>query len=187
MVLTQSGVHLVKRKSLITLIAAAVIIALIIVRPDFLAKYPRIPLHDGSEVRVLQVRYVPGPSHSAVEHNLYVSRARLWLYQRLPSSLRRKIPEPSRGIGYQGTSRPALSVWWAHFDSNHQPGLGEAGDVLMTVDSGEQTNLGWPDAAEDYRQIFITDPPTDSKRLTFEFPVWGERVRFTIRNPAYHR
>ena len=95
---------------------------------------------------------------------------------------------PARGIGYQSSDRPALSVWWAHFDSvTHKPMLGEAGDVLMTVDSNERTNLGWPDPADDYRQIFISNPPTDSKRLTFEFPVWGEQVRFSIDNPAYRR
>ena len=70
-----------------------------------------------------------------------------------------------------------------------KPMLGEAGDVLMTADSGEKINLGWPDPGDnaDFRQIFVTDPPTTSKRLTFEFPIWGEPVRFSIENPAYHR
>jgi hypothetical protein len=55
----------------------------------------------------------------------------------------------------------------------------------MTDDFGKRRNLGWPDPGDDYRQIFVSDPPTNSKRLAFEFPIWGERVRFSIDNPAY--
>lgn len=56
----------------------------------------------------------------------------------------------------------------------------------MTFDSGRTVNLGWPSPSDPgYRQIFVTDPPQDSKRLAFEVPVEGERVRFEIDNPAY--
>ena len=161
--------------------------ALLAVWLDSRAKLPRIPLRDGGECRVLRVTYTAGPSDST-DHNLYVARGRLWLYRHLPASFQQRFSEQIRGIGYQSSDHPALSIWWAHFEAaTHKPMLGEAGDVLMTEDSGKQTNLGWPDPAEDYRQIFIADPPTDSKRLRFQFPIWGEEVTFTIDNPAYHR
>lgn len=176
-----------KPKSRITLIAGAVIIACILAWQESRAKLPRIPLRDGSECRVLRVTYTAGPSDST-DHNLYVPRGRLWIYRHLPESLQRKVPGPGEGIGYTSSHHPALSIWWAHFEATtHKPAVGEAGDVLMTEDSGKQTNLGWPDPAEDYRQIFVTDPPTNSKRLKFQFPIWGEEVSFTIDNPAYHR
>ena len=178
-----------KRRLLIAVVAPAALLVsgLFIFRLRFLADLPRLALRDGGEVRVLQVSYTPGPSDS-IDHNLDAPRLRWRIYRHLPSSLRESMEAPTRGIGYQSSDHPALSVWWAHFDPvTRKPMLGEAGDVLMTVDSGQRTNLGWPDPADDYRQIFISNPPTDSKRLTFEFPVWGEWVRFSIDNPAYRR
>ena len=178
-----------KRKLLIAVTASAALVfaALVVLQARFRADLPRVALRDGGEVRVLQVSYTPGPSDD-VDHNLEAPRLRWRIYRHLPLSLRERMEAPSRGIGYLSSDRPILSVWWAHFDSvTRKPMLGEAGDVLMTVDSGERTNLGWPDPADDYRQIFVSDPPTNSKRLTFEFPVWGEWVRFSIDNPAYRR
>jgi len=182
------GPYPVRRKPNIAVITSGALLvgALILVRFGT-RDLPRIPLRDGGEVRVIQVRYTPGPSDS-IDHNIDAPKFRWWMYRLLPSSIRQRVGEPTLGIGNQASDRPVLSVWWAHFDSTtHKPMLGEAGDVLMTTDSGEQTNLGWPDPAEDYRQIFVTDPPTNSKRLIFEFPVWGEPVRFSISNPAYRR
>ena len=60
----------------------------------------------------------------------------------------------------------------------------------MTTDSGEQTNLGWPDpfddrAGDSFRQIFVDEPPRNSSKLRFRVPVNDETVEFTIDNPAY--
>ena len=70
---------------------------------------------------------------------------------------------------------------------NHKPLLGPSGDVIMTLDSGEQKNLGWADAADDFRRILIMDPPNNSKRLRFSVPVnfLEKPAVFEIENPAY--
>lgn len=148
---------------------------------------PRLPLRDGGEFHVLQITYTAQPSQST-DHNIGASKTRWWLYRHIPTALRQRIPPPSYGIGDLASTRPVLSIWWTHIHpATHKPELGEAGDVLMTDDQGRLTNLGWPSPAEDYRQIFVIDPPTNSKQLTFEFPIWGERVRFSIDNPAYKK
>jgi hypothetical protein len=176
----------VKRKSIIALVVSGALLAAVLfvwLRPS--PVLPRSPLRDGGEFRVIQITYTSQPCDSW-DHNIGAPKVRWWLYQHLPTALRRKVPEPSLGIGGQSSIRPVLSIWWAHIDPiTRKPVLGEAGDVLMTDDFGHQKNLGWPDPAEDYRQIFIIDPPTSSKRLAFEFPIWGERVRFSLDNPAY--
>lgn len=148
---------------------------------------PQFRLSDGAEFRVIQITYTSGPTDSA-EHNIgSAPKAAFWLWRHLPEAVQRHVPYPETGIGDTGCSRPALSIWWARFDATtREPILGPAGDVLMTLDSGRQINLGWPSPADPgYRQIFVTDPPRDSKRLAFEVPVEQERVRFEIDNPAY--
>ena len=147
--------------------------------------FPRVPLQDCGEFRVVQITYTARPCDST-DHNLGAARLQWRLYRRLPEVLQRRIPEPNSGIGGTSSTHPVLSIWWAHFEPlTRQPMLGKSGDVWMTEDSGQRTNLGWANPREDYRQIFVTDPPTHSKSLTFEFPIWDEQVRFRIDNPAY--
>ncbi len=146
---------------------------------------PHLQLRDGSEFRVFQIRYTaPGEPEGQY---LGSSLARWWIYRHLPSAIRKRVPEPSRGIGDEFVpDHWVLSIWLAQINAGtHEPLLGEAGDVLMAVDSGQQTNLGWPYFADEYRKIMVVDPPTDSKRLTFEFPLEGNPVHFSIDNPAY--
>ena len=73
----------------------------------------------------------------------------------------------------------------ARRDRLAKPLLGPAGNVWMTLDSGERTNLNWPDPAEDYRQIFIVNPSRRSRSLAFDVPVVDDVVHFTIDNPAW--
>lgn len=177
----------VKRKRIITVTVGAILLlaALGIIRAYSRPYLLHLPLRDGAEFRVIQITYTAGPS-DAIDHNINAPKARWWLYRHLPSPIQQRLGEPGIGIGNQASARPVLSIWWACIDpSSHKPLIGEAGDVFMTVDSGQRTNLGWPDPADDYRQIFVIDPPTDSKQLSFDFPIWGEWVHFRIDNPAY--
>jgi hypothetical protein len=177
----------VKTKAIKALCAvvALLVVALVFVLPRSRRDLPHFPLRDGFEFRVVQITYTSRASDST-DHNIGAATSRLWLWSHLPTALRRRVSEPSRGIGYQASTHPVLSIWWASFQrATNQPLAGPAGDVLMTLDSGQQINLGWPDPANDYRQIFITDPPTDSKRLTFDVPVDEQSVHFSIDNPAY--
>ena len=62
----------------------------------------------------------------------------------------------------------------------------------MTMDSGEQVNLKWPYPFDDikgdgYRQIFVDEPPRNSRFLRFHVPVEDEAVDFTIANPAFEK
>jgi len=91
-----------------------------------------------------------------------------------------------------GPNRTAISIYWAWIDPvTQKPELGPSGEVLMTTDLGEQTNLGWPDpfdrADGGYRQIIVNPPPTESARLRFRVPVEDETVEFIIDNPAYNK
>jgi hypothetical protein len=154
---------------------------------------PRSPLRDGGEFRVYQIRYTSRASWP-FEHNLHTSRIQWRIWFRLPGFVRGRIPAPETGVGGSQSDLPMLSIWWGYIDpKTKQPEIGPAGDVLMTLDSGEVVNLGWPSPYDDhsvpsipgYRQIVVTPPPADSKRLRFEVPTEGEAVRFTIENPAY--
>ncbi|MEO8352063.1 MAG: hypothetical protein ABI680_10045 [Chthoniobacteraceae bacterium] len=177
-----------KQKPLILLLTATVVFAVIAVSWRQRPELPHFRLSDGAEFRVFQIRYTPDPSNSW-EHNLHAAPPivfRLWLY--LPSFLKSRVPFPDVGIEGYGSDHPAISIWWARTDpKTHEPELGPAGDVLVTFDSGQQVNLAWPSPADPgYRQIFFTDPPRDSKRLSFDVPVEDERMQFAIDNPAYH-
>jgi hypothetical protein len=156
---------------------------------------PRFPLRDGGEFRVYQIVYTSGPSDS-FEHNLHAPRLRWRVYRRLPDFIRWRIPAPGEGVGGLSSRLPMLSIWWGYVDpKTGQPEIGPAGDVLMTLDSGEVVNLGWPSPYDDesvpsfpsYRQITVTPPPMNSRTLAFEVPTEGGTVRFTIENPAYRR
>jgi hypothetical protein len=188
-----------KRRSLVILIACT-ITAILSFAAYWHTSHPNLPhirLHDGSEFRVLQITYTKDPSDD-IPHNLHAPRLQWWAFRHLPESLQRRIPSPANGIGYQGSSAPALSIWWACFEEkSHQPELGPSGDVIVTLDSGQEINLGWPSPADGppmadpndppgYRQIFLTPVPTESRKLTFDVPVLDDIVRFTIDNPAYH-
>lgn len=176
-----------KARKLLLAITLAVVagIYLLFIFGTSLPEYPHFTLSDGAEFRVVQITYTAGPSNFP-DHNLGGSKKRWWLHQHLPRPVQKWMQEPDSGIDSEFSDRPMLSIWWARFDRETQePLLGPAGDVLMKLDSGKVVNLGWPDPGEDYRQILITDPPTDSKQLTFTVPVEEELVRFTIKNPAY--
>lgn len=115
------------------------------------------------------------------------------MWNRLPAQVQRFIPPPHPGDSalYPSPNHRALSIYWAWIDPATQKAeTGPSGDVLMTADSGEQTNLGWPypfddRAGEGYRQIFVDEPPRNSSKLRFRVPVEDETVEFTIDNPAY--
>jgi hypothetical protein len=147
---------------------------------------PRFRLSDGGEFRVLKITYLSKGSEYH-EHNLNAPPAwRFALWRALPDALQGHIDYPDEGIGAQSSDHPAISIWWAWFDpKTSEPVLGPAGDVWMTLDSGERFNLNWPDPAEDYRQILIVDPSRTSRTLTFDVPVVDDVVHFTIDNPAY--
>jgi hypothetical protein len=147
---------------------------------------PRIKLSDGSDFRVVRIRYGTADDH----YFLRAPKAFFWMWNHLPTPLQSVVPSPNEGVGgeFPPPNHTALSIWWAWFDPvTRKPLLGPSGDVIMTLDSGEQKNLGWPNPVDDYRQIFIMDPPTDSKRLRFSVPVnWLEKPAvFEIENPAY--
>jgi hypothetical protein len=146
----------------------------------------RIPLAAGGEFRVLKI-YYGGPDG----HHLGGPPSALLRFRRhLPDSLQRFIPYSGEGISgiSPAQGHTMISIWWAYIHpKTGNPELGPSGDVIMTVDSGEDTNLGWPYPADDYRQIYVIDPPTDSRKLHFLVTVEDETVEFTIANPAYDK
>lgn len=156
------------------LVGAAAIIA------HRVAPLPRIKLADGGEFRVLQVRY-------GTEHRLGgAPRAIHWVWDHLPLFLRTNIPPPPAGTSGVGSDKPALSIWWGWFDpATGKPLLGPSDNAVMSLDSGERINLDWPEPADDYRQIFIIDPPRHSRMLRFHVVTNDERVDFAIKNPAF--
>jgi hypothetical protein len=154
---------------------------------------PRATLHDGTKFRVYAIAFTPHPSHS-YEHNLHASRLYWRIYERLPTAVRARIPVPALGIGGSASDHSMLSIWWGYIPKgSQQPEIAEAGDALLTLDSGEVINLGWPSPYDDesspegpgYRQIIVVPVPTNSRTLTFEFPTEGKTIRFTISNPAW--
>jgi hypothetical protein len=117
----------------------------------------------------------------------------VWAWSHLPTPLQRVIPYPGGNSAlFPYPNHTALSLYWGFIDPVTQKAeFGPSGDVLMTEDSGKQTNLGWPDPftgpkGEGYRQIFVDEPPSGSRSLRFRVPVEEETVEFTIHNPAYN-
>ena len=114
-------------------------------------------------------------------------------WNHLPSPLQDVIPRPVRGgtVFIPGRSHVGLSIYWAWIEpTTHMPVLSPSGDVIMTTDSGKEFNLEWPEPFEDedgkgIRQIYMDDPPRNSRKLHFSIPVNGETVGFSIDNPAY--
>ena len=179
-----------KRKALTAIVAGALLFGgLWFLRYHRAATLPRIPLVGGGEFRVVQISYGDEDAH----HLGGAPPQFLRLWNRLPSLVQRVIPPPVRGDGVlvPSANHTALSIYWAWIDPvTQKPVLGPSGDVIMTTDSGEQTNLGWPDpfddrAGDSFRQIFVDEPPRNSFKLRFRVPVNDETVEFTIDNPAY--
>ena len=153
-------------------------------RPEFF----RTPLKDGAEFRVVQVTYTRRGSESN-EHNIgSAPRWQFWAWRKLPKFLQAKVPFPENGIGYQGSFGPALSVWWTYIDpKTKQPELGPTDYAIVTTDSGDRIHANWPDPTDEgFRQIFITDPPKNSRRLKFRVMAWDDEwVDFSLENPAF--
>jgi len=153
------------------------------------ASLPRFKLAGGGEFRVFKVCYGSSDDH----HLGGAPKQFVWAWNRLPTSVRRFIPAPNPGDSalVPSPNHTALSIYWAWIDPATQKAeTGPSGDVLMTTDSGEQINLGWPHPFDDragggYRQIFVDEPPKNSSKLRFRMPVEDETVEFTIDNPAY--
>ena len=147
---------------------------------------PHVRLLDGGEFRVIKITYTSKQSEAS-EHAIGSSpKAAFWVWHHLPKPLQTRIPYPNEGMNISGSSRPALSIWWAYISPRtQQPELGEADYVITTLDSGRQLKPIWPRPYDDYRQIFVNDPPTDSKHLRFRLRAWDNPVEFVIENPAY--
>jgi hypothetical protein len=177
----------VNRKAVITFIA----IVLLVVSVSLLLFHeavtlPWFRLKDGGELRVLKVCYGTEDDH----HLGRAPKTLFWLWNRLPKSLQVVVPYPEEGV--DGISpfphHPAISIWWAWIEpTTHQRMLCPSGDVVMTLDSGEKIQFGWPIPCDGVRQIFIPYPPRNSKRLQFQVPVNYEQVEFAIDNPAFKR
>jgi hypothetical protein len=144
------------------------------------ASLPRIKLPDGGEFRVLQVGY-------GTEHRLGGAPPAIhWVWDHLPLFLRAQIRQPPLGTSGVGSDKAALSIWWGWFDrATGKPLLGPSDNAVMSLDSGERINLGWPEPVDDYRQIFIIDPPRHSRVIRFHVVTNDERVDFAIKNPAF--
>jgi hypothetical protein len=177
----------VKRK-----VKTAIVVVVLLVgglwfyRVQCAASLPRFPLAEGGEFRVFKICYGGQDDHRL--EGPPGSLMRVW--RCLPQALQRVIPyHPENEVhGLSPFSgHMALSIWWAVVEpTTKEPVLGPSGDVIMTVDSGEQTNLDWPDPWDPgYRQIFVDEPPRNSRKLHFLVPVEDETVEFTIANPAY--
>ena len=183
-----------KRKAAIAIVIFALLLGVLwFVHFRRAASLPRIQLAGGGEFRVFKVSY-----GTADHHRLGGPPSQLlWLWRfawSVPASLWRFIPNiDTGGTGVMpGSNSTAISIYWAWIDPVTQKAvLGPSGDVLMTTDSGEETNLDWPipfDRADgEYRQIIVNDLPTKSARLRFRVPVEDETVEFTIDNPAYQK
>jgi hypothetical protein len=151
-------------------------------------RLPRIPLQGGGEFCVVKICY--GPSEV---HRLGGSpRVVLELWDRLPHSLQTRLPAPTYGDTalVPRPNRNALSIYWTWIDpktGKHE--LGPSGDVIMTMDSGEQVNLKWPDPFDDYkgagyRQIFV-DEPREIRAFSASMCRWKMR-RWTLLSPTRH-
>jgi hypothetical protein len=172
-------------------VASVAICGLILVLISlFVLRRPALPIvrfADGSEFRVLQVKYTASPSEPS-EHAL--GRAvnwRFWIWERLPGILQNRIADPNAVSGF-GSNRPALSIWWAYIDpKTRRPLVGPTSFVSPKLDSGRRLNPVHSAPADEYRQIFLVDPPRHSKRLRFELTTEDHPVEFSIDNPAFIR
>jgi hypothetical protein len=180
----------VKRKAVIATAGFALLFAGVwLFRVSRANNLPRIPLAGGGEFRIVKICYGGEDDHRLGGAPKQI----LWLWNHFPAPVQRMIPEPLWGDSsispYSG--HVALSIFWTWIDPVTQEAtIGPSGDVLMTTDSGEQINLGWPhgftaQAGGNYRQIFVDAPPRNSSKLRFRVPVEDETVEFTIVNPAY--
>ena len=183
-----------KRKARIVIVVIVLLISgLWGVRLYWQARLPHFKLVGGGEFRVFKICY--GTHDDDVHHLGGAPKQLVWAWDNLPVQLQRFIPAPDHGAGAlsPGTNRHALSIYWAWVDPlTRKAETGPSGDVLMITDSGEQTNLGWPEPFDDrtgggYRQIFVDEPPRNSTKLRFRVPVEDETVEFTIDNPAYNQ
>ncbi len=170
--------------------ALAVAVALLLVGAGvwffYPASLPRMHLADGGEFRVLKVVYGKDEDH----HLHGAPRVLFRLWEVLPRWMQNVVPYPPVGTTGESFDNPSLGIWFGWFDPvTGLPEIGPAGDVMMTLDSGEQRNLGWPNPGDDYRQILITDPPRDSQWVRFSVPInhLEQPAEFTIRNPAWRR
>lgn len=169
--------------SLVALIAGGVWWSL----REEVADLPRIPLKGGGEFRVVKIAYGTAEAHRFGG----APRAVLWVWDRLPNAMRDRLPVPSGGeVLVPINGRKALSIYWGWIDpATGTATLGPSGNVIMTTDPGEQRDTDWPSPfeykREGYRQIYVDEPPRDSRRLHFRVPVEDETVEFTIENPAF--
>ncbi|MHA3775421.1 hypothetical protein ACXR0O_28205 [Verrucomicrobiota bacterium sgz303538] len=169
-------------------VAIAAVLLLGAVWVLFLVTVPKLPrkqLADGGEFRVVHVTYGAGK----MERHFFVRAPEFtfWIWRHLPTPLQNRIPFPNEGFSASGTNDRVISIWWAWFDPSGNPQAGPTDCPLMTLDSGKQVRLGWPKPSHEFRQTFVVDPPTDSKRLRFSLLVEEEQVEFDIINPAFVR
>jgi len=149
---------------------------------------PRMILSDGGEFRVLKIAYGTGEVHYL--HGAPKLFFTLWRMQ--PEWMQKVLPYPWNGLSAEvpGGTATGISIWWAWYEpATHKAELGPSGDVIVTMDSGESVNLGWPNPVDEYRQILLTNPSRDSQWLHYFVPVneLEHPVEFTIRNPAWRR
>ena len=152
---------------------------------------PRIRFSDGGEFRVVKVCY-------GTENDHYVGGAPasfFWAWGHLPKRLQGFIPYPNTGARGMSpfTNAWAISVFWGYIDPRTQKSeIGSTDYVMTTLDSGERLGRIWSEPAtndhgDEYRQIFLNDPPRHSKHLRFELGVEDQRVDFSILNPAFKK
>jgi hypothetical protein len=145
---------------------------------------PRIRLSNGGEFRVLKVCYGRENDH----HLGGAPKSFFWAWNHLPKHLQRVIPYPDAGVSGLSpvAGKAAVSIWYADIDpGTGKPLLGPADYALITLDSGERLGRVWPEPADDYRQIFLHDPPRHSKYLHVELGAEYDPVAFSVVNPAF--
>jgi hypothetical protein len=130
----------------------------------------RIPLGDGSEIRVLQVTY--GTDHQYRK----LSRLSRWVRQGL-SYIHVAKGSPEADVSGLSTSTPSISIWWGWFEKGKDvPDVVPVDRTWMILDSGERIQLGWIFKPEDLRQILVEDPPLHSKTLPLRSVALSETV-----------
>ena len=156
------------KRSIITISVCAAVLVAAVLWPPKRTALPRSKLSDGTEFRVIQVRFTPNASEEQ-EHNIGgAPSVFFWLWRHLPSSLQSRVPYPDTGIGYTASQYPAISIWWARVDpASGSPLPSPTANVVMFLDSGEHSSLpyrsdGAPKAPH-YRQIWVHEPTNSSK------------------------
>jgi hypothetical protein len=66
-----------------------------------------------------------------------------------------------------------------------RPQIGPTDYPAVILHSGEGIRLDWLKAAGEFRQMFISRTPWDSKQLRFFLLVNHEQVEFERKNPAF--